>query len=304
MNYTTREVEINGVKVLVEYREDYANKTYTIYAIVNTKTGEQYIGLTGADVTPFIGMPFVNARTVWMIVGAAYGKEVNVAPILKKYGSKCLKFTVVKTVSGIDAAMQAEKDAIADAKANGISLYNLSDGGEARIRFTQESYDSLCNALYALHNMSKKEIAKALDIRQTALDGLSSDPDHFGYHIYKDDKGEYIVTGNAKKLYLPLQQSGLEDEVSNITKFTALSPKAIARVAQRKNLKVRTVRCAAIEHYGKDALSVVRITKDNGVKIRKDIRSGKYTDIELCIKWNITEGQLATQKYNAKTRED
>lgn len=304
MNYTTREVEINGVKVLVEFKEDYGNKVFTIYAIVNTKTGEQYIGMTGADVTPLIGMSFVNARTVYMIVGAVYGKELNVELILKKYGPKCLKFTALKTVTGVDAAMQAEKDAIADAKANGISLYNLSDGGEYKISFTQESYDSLCNALYSIHSISNKELAKELDIRFTALEGLSSHPDRFGYHIYKDDKGEYIVTGAAKKLYIPLHQCGLEEIVSNITKFTALDPKAIARMAQRKNLKVRTLECAAIEHYGPDAISVVRITKKKGVKIRKDIRSGMYTDAELCAKHNITTAQLGQQKHIAKTRED
>ena len=296
MDFNNRTVEINGKDYKVEFKKDLATGIFRVYCITNLKTGKKYYGLTMLDLTPLKGMPFVNQRTVFELVKATFGDTSAYKEDVSNYGDKKWKVEEVCAVIGIEAGMQAEKDAIATAKANGEDLYNSSNGGEYRKTLTKECIESLATCIYDNHNKSIDEIAEKLRINARILKGLSSNPGDYGITEYTDDKGKFITVvdkGKVRKLYLPLRAKGKQEIIDRLLKFkAALSPKAYARLCEKNYIDFSSVFTALIKTGNGDFIITERVTKERGIKIRKAIKSNKYTDNQLCIKFNITPKQL------------
>ena len=307
MNYNNRTVEINDNDVKVEFKKDLVNGIFRVYCVTNIKTGKKYYGLTMLDLTPLKGMPFVDQRTVFELMKATFGDRSTYKGDVGDYGDKKFKVEEICAVVGLAAGKQAEKDAIANAKANGEDLYNTSNGGEYGAPLTRESLDSIAICLYDAHNKTTEEIANELELSEGSLDQLSSDPArHFGYDVYNDGNGHFITAidnnGKVRKLYLPLRERGKQEVIDKVLAFgVASAPKKLARICEKYHVDFSSVFTAAVNaNNGNFIIPTERITKKKSVKVKKAITSNKYTNTQLCKMFNMTPQQLSYQKQALK----
>jgi hypothetical protein len=301
VNFATRDVNVNGRNVHIEFERDYDNDNYVVYVTENYKEKKYYIGVTNAgDVIVGKGVAAFNSRSVFNIVIAQFNKSAGISNVggAKEIGNDILTFGIknigisdVRPVFGLTAARALERDVIKEYVDNGYNVINDTDGGEYPTWLKIGSVYDIMEILANDNTLTKAELAEMLELSERTIDAISKAESH-RIPKFNDENGTYIYA-RGNKLYLPIakcrdemvKESILADYDKILNKKGSVSVKDVRGIARRHNFTTNTT-CTFLTKNDKD---IVFNGVDNTTRARlaKKLKNGTITVQEIVDRYGV-----------------
>lgn len=301
VNFATRDVNVNGRNVHIEFERDYDNANYVVYVVENYKEKKYYIGVTNAgDVIVGKGVAAFNSRTVFNLVVAQFNKSAGISNVggAKEMGNDVLTFGIknigisdVRPVFGLTAARALERDVIKEYVDNGYTVINDTDGGEYPTWLKMSSVYDIMEVLANDNTVSKSELAELLEVSERTIDAISKAESH-RIPKFNDENGTFIYA-RGNKLYLPIvkcrdemvKENILADYDKILNKKGSVSVKDVRSIARRHNFVTATT-CTFLTKNDKE-ITFNSVNNTTRARLAKKLKNGTITVQEIVDRYGV-----------------